>query len=78
MSYRPKLGLISKSNPAILLQLQLVVSILRSGRAILWSGTADFRPEKADLRSERGDFRPQQGAQGQYVVSDTCCPALPD
>ena len=44
---------------------------------------ADFRPEKADLRSERADLRPERAylrpepvAQGQYVVSDTRCPAL--
>ena len=46
---------------------------------------ADFRPEKADLRSERADLkleradlRPEPVAQGQYVVSDTLCPALHD
>ena len=43
---------------AILFQLWLVVSVLRSGRAILWPERADFRPEKDDLRSERGDFWP--------------------
>ena len=46
---------------------------------------ADFRSKKANLRSERADLRPERTdlmlekvAQGQYVVSDTRCPALHD
>ena len=58
---------------------------MRFGRVDLRPERADFRPKKADLRSERADFRPEradlrpeQVAQGQYVVSDTRCPALHD
>ena len=58
---------------------------MRFGRVNLRPERADFRPKKADLRSERADFRPEradlrpeQVAQGQYVVSDTRCPALHD
>ena len=55
------------------------------GRDNLRPERADFRSKKADLRSERADLRPERAdlmlepvAQRQYVVSDTCCPALYD
>ena len=58
---------------------------LRPVRANFRPESAEFRPERADFRSERtdfgpdwADFRPEQVAQGQYVVSDTRCPALSD
>ena len=43
---------------AILFQLWIVVSVLRSGRDISWPERADFRPKKVGFRSKRGDFRP--------------------
>ena len=56
---------------------------LRPVRANFRPESAEFRPERADFRPERtdfgpdwADFRPEQVAQGQYVVSDTRCPAL--
>ena len=58
---------------------------LRPVRANFRPESAEFRPERADFRSERtdfgpdwADFRPEPVAQGQYVVSDTLCPALHD
>ena len=57
----------------------------RSRRPDLRPVRADFRTEVANWRSRRGDwgperadFTPEQVAQGQYVVSDTHCPAVSD
>ena len=47
-------------------------------RADLRPERADLRPERADLRLERAYLGPEPFAQGQYVVSDTICPALHD
>ena len=35
-------------------------------------------PKKPDIRFKRADLKTEQVAQGQYVVSDTRCPALHD
>ena len=58
---------------------------MRSEWAYLISKRADIRPEKANLRLERAhlrlervDFKPKPVIHGQYVVSDTHCPALHD
>ena len=55
----------------------------RIKKAILRRERADFRPKNAELKSERAylkpesaGLRPEPVAQGQYVVSDTRCPAL--
>ena len=57
----------------------------RIRRVILKPERADFRPKNAELKSERAYLKPERTdlrlepvAQGQYVVSDTCCPALHD